>query len=211
MNLLTFVGVIAGAILVPSLAIVSLHVGPAARIVYFEYLPIEELAIACAGGVLGASLAVDIARRLQRVPPGNLWRRWQRLQWIGLALLGAWVALSQLRAFPAAASAAEREVWARARLPMYGALARVVGSVPEVQRDVGSISSIAPTADTQHRAAREMNGDDMHFSLDVIGERGSGVFQVDCTLDDYAIYDWRSARWIFQGREQQIPRPTKRN
>jgi hypothetical protein len=92
---------------------------------------------------------------------------------------------------------------------MYPALARVVGSLPDVQRDVGRITSIAPTSDRQHRAAREMNGDDMHFSLDVVGDRGRGVFHVDCTLDDSAIYDWHSARWVFGGREQSIPRPTK--
>jgi hypothetical protein len=93
---------------------------------------------------------------------------------------------------------------------MYSALARVVASVPEVQRDVGRIVTIAPTAQDQHRAAREMNGDDMRFALEVIGERGRGTFFANCTLDDHTIYDWSSARWRFGGREQSIPRPPKR-
>lgn len=46
----------------------------------------------------------------------------------------------------------------------------------------------------------------MYFSLDVVGDRGAGIFYVDCTLDEWRIYEWRSGRWMFRGRESRIDR-----
>jgi hypothetical protein len=109
-----------------------------------------------------------------------------------------------LRAFPASASTAARDAWACAHVAQYRALKRVVAAIPEVQRDVGRIVAIAPTARDQHRFAREMNGDDMFFVLDVVGERGRGTFYVQCTLDEHRVYEWRTGRWLNHGRESRI-------
>ncbi len=209
-KLVTFLATLAGMILLPVASFALLSTGPAVRVVYYDYLPVEQLAIAFGAAVLGASLAFDGVRRIRGVAPGVPWRRWQLLQWIGVGMLVAWIAAAHVFAFPASESARRRDAWARSRVPMYPALARVVASIPEVQRDVGRVVTIAPTPDDQHRAAREMNGDDMHFVLEVIGERGRGSFYANCTLDDFTIYDWNSARWVFGGRERSIPRPSTR-
>lgn len=208
-KLLTFFAALAGMVVLPGVSFTLLNVGPAVRVVYYGYLPVEELAIALGSAVLGASLATDGVRRLRGIAPGTPWRRWQLLQWIGTGVLVAWIAFAQLLAFPASGDASERAAWARSRVPMYSALARVVASIPEVQRDVGRIVTVAPTAHDQHRAAREMNGDDMQFVLEVVGDRGRGTFYANCTLDDYAIYGWSASRWVFAGRDQSIARPSK--
>jgi hypothetical protein len=195
-------GAIVGAIALTALSFTLRYIGPASRVVYFEYIPAEELALFMASIAVGASLGWSAPHRFRRAPSEP-----RRLPSIRLAALGClvmWIVLAQLRAFPATASAADREAWARARLPQYASLAKVVAAIPEVQRDVGSIVSIAPTGDEQHRAAREMNGDDMHFALDVVGQHGAGVFHADCTLDEARVYDWREGRWVMNGREQNI-------
>lgn len=193
---------IVGLVALPTACFALRYVGPASHVIYFDYLPVEELGLSLASGVIGASLGWSIPTWFRSTPERA--RRVPRLRLAALACLFAWLAVVQLNAFPATASASTREAWARVNLPQYGSLAKVVAAIPEVQRDVGSIVSIAPTAMEQHRAAREMNGDDMHFALDVVGERGKGVFHADCTLDDSRVYDWREGRWIANGREQRI-------
>jgi len=115
-------------VLLPVVSFTLLSVGPAVRVVYYGYLPVEELAIALGSSVLGASLALDGVRRLRGIAPGALWRRWQLLQWIGAGLLVAWIAFAHLFAFPASGDAAEHAAWARSRIPMYSALALVVNA-----------------------------------------------------------------------------------
>ena len=201
-RLVSGLAAIVGMIALPALCFALRSVGPAARVVFFDYLPFEELAIAGAAAALGASLGPPAARGLRLLPLRAAAR--PRLRLIGLALLLSWIALPQLRAFPASASAAERDAWARARVRHYAALTRVVAAVPEVQRDVGRVVAIAPTGGDAHRFAREMNGDDMLFVLEVVGERGRGVFHADCTLDDHRVYGWNPGRWLSRGREQRI-------
>ncbi|HKU37804.1 MAG TPA: hypothetical protein VJR89_06650 [Polyangiales bacterium] len=205
-KLFVLLAALAGMLLLPAACLALRYFGPAARVMYFDYLPIEELAIAVAAAVLGASLAATGARAVLRPQPTAA----PVLRFAALALLLAWIGGVQLFAFPAAAGVAKREAWARARLPQYAALKRVVAAVPEVQRDVGKLVALAPTSNDEHRAAREMNGDDMHFALDVVGERGRGVFYVDCTLDEFRVYDWRPGRWLFDGRAERIERVPER-
>lgn len=203
-RLVSLVAAIVGMIGLPALCFALQSVGPGARVVFFDYLPLEELAIAGAAGALGASLGPPVARGLRLLPPTAAGRRWPRLRSIGLGLLLGWIALPHLRAFPASGSLAERDAWARAHVRHYAALTRVIAAVPELQRDVGRIVAIAPTGSDEQRFAREMNGDDMLFVLDVVGERGRGVFHANCTLDDDRVYSWNPGRWLSQGREQRI-------
>jgi hypothetical protein len=195
---------LAGMILLPALCLTLRNIGPASRVVFYEYLPVEELAITCTAAGLGATLGAQASRWFRPSQLKASRHRWPIVRMIALGLLLGFIALAQLRAFPASSSIADRSAWARAHVPRYVALTRVVAAVPEVQRDIGRIFAIAPTAFGKHRSAREMNGDDMFFSLDVVGERGSGVFYVDCTLDDSRVYDWRSGRWVIHGREERI-------
>jgi hypothetical protein len=152
-------------------------------------------AITGLGGWLGALLffkATDAAPATGRRPP------WARL--LALALVAAAIVATQLRAFPSRGTAAERDAWARAHVRQYAALAGIVARIPVVVGDVGRVTSIAPTAGDRHSYASEMDGDELHFTLEVIGERGSGVFFADGTIEGDWIVDWRSGRWSSGGR-----------
>lgn len=205
-RLVSAVAALAGMFALPACCLYLRYIGPASRVVWFDYLPVEELAITVAAAVIGASLGVLVPRSFSRSPQ----RRLPILRLTVLGLLLGWIGLVQLRAFPASASAEERAAWAHARIPAYAALTRVIASLPEVRRDLGHVTTIAPTALDEHRSAREMNGDDMRFVLDVSGERGRGVFHVECTLDDYRVYHWGSGRWLFNGRDQHITQVSER-
>ena len=199
-KLIAGIAALIGMVALPAACIALRYSGPASRIVWFDYLPVEELVLTLAAAAVGLSLGLWIPRLFER----DSTPRWPVFRLSALGLLLGWILLVQLRAFPASASADARAAWAHARIPQYAALTRVIAALPEVQRDVGRIVVVAPTARDQHRSAREMNGDDMSFALDVIGERGRGVFYADCTLDEARVYDWRSGRWRFNGREQRI-------
>ena len=199
-----------GMIALPTLCLTLRSAGPAARVVYYAYLPLEELTIVSCGAVLGASLSVYAMRRLRRAPPTAARHGTPRWRLVGLGLLLGWIGQAQLSAFPAAASVTERDAWARAHVPQYAALKRVIAGLPEVHRDVGDIVAMAPTAADEHRFAREMSGDDMVFSLDVIGQQGRGIFYADCTLDQWRVYEWRSGRWVAKGHEQRIEQVSER-
>lgn len=201
---LAVVSAIAGMVALPAICLTLQNIGPAARVVFYDYLPLEEGIIVITAAVLGASLGAQVPRWLRRAQPTAAARRWPTARLVAVGLLMSWIASEHVRAFPASASVAERDAWATARVSKYVALKHVVAAVPEVQRDVGRIVAIAPTARDKHRFAREMNGDDMFFALDVIGERGSGVFYVQCTLDEFRVYDWRPGRWVIHGRESRI-------
>ena len=198
---------IVGMIALPALCLTLRNIGPASRVVFYPYLPFEELAIVLSAAVIGAWLGAQVPRWVRpNSPPQAAASSWPKLRWIAFGLLMGWVAQVQVCAFPAAASVNERSAWAKANVPQFAALSRVVAALPEVQRDIGTVVAIAPTAADEHRSAREMNGDDMLFVLDVVGDRGAGVFHADCTLDEYRVYDWRAGRWLSQGRELRIER-----
>jgi hypothetical protein len=179
-------------------------IGPAARVVYYPYFPFIEIPIYFFAVVLGAALGKDVHRWLRAPESHGAPRALPRVRLAGLALLGCWIVFPNLVAFPASGSIADRDAWARSRVGHYAALAKVVRAIPEVQRDVGRIVAIAPTAHDEHVFARTMDGDEMRFAFDVIGERGKGTFLADCTLDEYRVYDWRPGRWTFRGHETRI-------
>jgi hypothetical protein len=138
----------------------------------------------------------------QDPPPRSRRTPWWRLA--ALALLIAAIVNAQLDPFPSRGTVAERDAWARAHVREYPGLTRVVSRVPEVVGDIGRVTAIAPTAHDQHMFGREMNGDDMLFTLEVVGERGTGVFFADGTLANDWIVDWRSGSWTFGGKTTPI-------
>jgi hypothetical protein len=144
---------------------------------------------ACAGGAL----------LFRAIPPPRRWTLGLAAKLLALGLLAGWALVPQLQAFPAGGALAERDAWARAHVPAYPALVHVVGELPEVLADVGSVEGIAPTGADRHASAVGMNGDDLRFTLEVAGSRGTGTFLVDCTLADGMVLDWREGRWTFGG------------
>jgi hypothetical protein len=135
-------------------------------------------------------------------PAGH--RRFQWLQPTAVCLAIVWLVIPQFRAFPKNAPLAEREAWARQHVPQYGSLTRIVGSLPVVAEDVGRIVGIAPTAGDAHIAGRDMDGIGMNFTLDVVGEKGHGVFRVRCTIDGDTVWTWESGTWTFNERTTEI-------
>lgn len=205
MKALSVAAGLVGMIALPAFCLWLGGIGPAARVVYSAYLPVEGFAVSLLAAPLGASLGVGLVDRFRRQQPSTRRGQWLRMfQLVASGILIGWFAFTQLSAFPASASVGVRDAWARANVPQYAALVRVIYALPAVQRDVGRVIAVAPTATDQHRAAREMNGDSMRFTLEVIGERGRGMFHANCTLDESRIYDWQPARWIIAGREQRI-------
>ncbi len=173
---------------------VAVHTRPwATPAVRFSALVAIVVAMAWGGAAL--AFAPGVAGRPRRLP-------WLRLG--ALALCFAWIASFPLRTFPASGTAAEREAWARANVREYGGLARIVASVPVVAQDAGQVRTVAPTAGDRHAWAPEMDGDALLFSLDVIGDRGAGVFDVDATLSGGHVFRWRAGRWRFQGRTTPV-------
>jgi hypothetical protein len=149
--------------------------------------------------VVGAWLGA-IALFKSTGPPGH--RQW--LQPIAFCLAIVWLLIPQFRAFPNNAPLAEREAWARQHVPQYGSLTRIVGSIPIVAEDVGRIVGIAPTAGDAHTAGRDMDGIGMNFTLDVVGEKGHGIFRVRCTIDGHTVWSWDSGTWTFNGQTTEI-------
>jgi hypothetical protein len=132
----------------------------------------------------------------------------RRLPWLrlaGLLLFLVAISIPNLHPFPARGSIAEREAWARRNVSNYAGLVHIVAAVPEVVADVGRIVAVAPTANDRHVYAKTMNGDEMRFALDVVGDKGSGVFRVVCTVLGNITVDWSDSRWVFGGRETRIP------
>jgi hypothetical protein len=151
--------------------------------------------------VVGAWLG-GIALFKSTAPPSH--RRLQWLQPIAVCLAIVWLLIPQFRAFPQNAPLADREAWARQHVPQYGSLTRIVGSLPIVAGDVGRIVGIAPTAGDSHTAGRDMDGVGMNFTLDVVGEKGHGVFRVQCTIDGDTVWTWESGTWTFNGQTTEI-------
>jgi len=140
-------------------------------------------------------------------PAGHRRFRWLQPTAVCLAIVWiVWLLIPQFRAFPKNAPLAEREAWARQHVPQYGSLTRIVGGIPVVAEDVGRIVGIAPTAGDAHVAGRDMDGIGMNFTLDVVGEKGHGVFRVRCTIDynTNIIWTWESGTWTFNGQTTEI-------
>jgi hypothetical protein len=133
--------------------------------------------------------------------------RGRRFPWVRLAalvLLIVWSLAPHFRAFPAHGTLAERDRWARKNVREYAGLVRIVSDIPAVTQDVGRIIDVAPTSRDQHRFGREMNGDDMRFTLEVVGDKGAGTFWADCTISDGRVMSWTSGRWTFHGQTTPV-------
>jgi hypothetical protein len=111
----------------------------------------------------------------------------------------AWVIVRQLDPFPSHGNVAERDAWARAHVREYPGLARFASELPVVLADLKKVAAVAPTGSAQHRYARDMDGDAMLFTLDVVGERGQGTLSVDATFSEGSLFVWRGGRWTFEG------------
>ncbi len=128
----------------------------------------------------------------------------RRVPWwaaVAFVLWFVWALVPQLRAFPAHGTLAERDAWAREHVFEYPGLARLVASIPEVTRDVGRVTEIAPTGTEQHVVAPDMDGTHLAFALDVGGEKGRGVFHSDVTLTEGHVVEWRPSRWTFGAKD----------
>lgn len=200
-----WLGSIAGLFALPTAYLALDRIGPASRIVFRPYLFDDSFGKVLVACVLGAALGSE-ARRFaepERVRPAPRIKLALLLLWIG------WCLVPHFMAFPAGASMAERDAWARSNVKEYAGLVHAVARIPEITRDVGRIREVAPTSADQHVFAREMNGDDLRFALDVAGEKGSGVLRVECTIMGDAVLDWRSGTWTFDGKETVVSAPAK--
>jgi hypothetical protein len=201
-----------GGALAPPLGYWALDAyGPANRVEFVPYLPrVDILTALVLAALLAASLcASELRRRLaQGAPPRERRRPWIKLMLLGLLL--AWLVRPQFGAFPAGAGIAERDAWARSNVREYPGLARVVTGLPEVTRDIGRVVALAPTAHDKHQYWREMNGDDLRFTLEVVGEHGSGTFHADCTLDGNRVLEWRAGAWTYGGKTRAVVVPLTR-
>jgi hypothetical protein len=196
----TLAGALAGGVALPAAYLASEAYGPSARVAFHAYLfddSLLKLIAACAiGCALGASL-----------------RRGAKLPVVRLSLFALWIAwcsVPHLRAFPSHGDSSEREAWARARVPGYPELVRLVSASPEIARDVGRVIAVAPAGAADHSVGQEMNGFDLRFTLEVTGERGAGMLHVLCALDENRLLGWGPATWRFGGREVEVPAPPTR-
>ena len=198
-------------VLLPSVALLSREVGPAARVAVHAYLiSAESLGLAAAAMLTASLLGVETYRWLARrrlAKNERRQRRFLRVTWSMCLVLLAWTVAPQLTAFPDSGSAEQREAWARRHVPQFPQLASLVASLPEVERDVGPVSVVAPTSNEEHVAGQEMNGYDLRFALDVIGQRGRGVLRVACTLDEQRVLSWDSANWTYAGHTTPLAAP----
>jgi len=142
--------------------------------------------------------------RLTRPMPDPRGRRFPWARLAALVLLVFWSSIPHFRAFPARGTLAERDGWARKNVREYAGLVRTVSEIPAVTEDVGRVIGVAPTPGDQHRFARDMDGDEMRFTLEVVGDRGAGIFWADCTIAGGRVSDWRSSRWTYHGKATPI-------
>ncbi len=80
----------------------------------------------------------------------------------------------------------------------------VTKALPQITRDLGRVDRLAPTGADKHSFAREMDGDDLRFTLEVVGAKGTGTLRADCTISGDRVLDWRSGVWRFQGKATRI-------
>jgi hypothetical protein len=127
--------------------------------------------------------------------------------WLQLSVAAAvafWLIYPQLTAFPEHGTVAEREAWARIYVPQYMSLTRTVEKIPQIQDGVGRITAIAPSFGQQQVTAVTMDGVEMDMVLDVVGDRGTGILRVNCTIDGDLVFDWQPATWTMDGHSTEI-------
>jgi MFS family permease len=160
-------------------------------------LLIANLALVPVGMWIGGVLLV-------RPVPDDGPRQFPRWRLVALAVVLTAFLVPELRAFPSSGSVAVREAWARHRVREFPGLVEIVRNIPAITQDVGRVSAVAPTGTDKHVVGIDMNGNDLRFKLDVIGERGAGTLQVVCTIDQDRLLSWDSGRWSFNGREKDV-------
>jgi hypothetical protein len=190
----SFLGLAAAAVIVlPAM-------GPAATgYAIFGYVAVVSAAMT---PIIGAWLGGIV---LFKLTPGDAVRR--HFAWLeagAACILIGWLLLPQFQAFPKDGTPAERDAWAERNVPEYTSLKRTVQKIPVIKESVGNILSIAPDGGTRHTAARDMDGVSMNFTLDVEGDKGSGVLHVNCGVDGDQIYSWEPATWTFNGQAVEI-------
>lgn len=121
-----------------------------------------------------------------------------------LCLVAFWVAASKRDTFPLGGTVAERQEWTNEHVREYAGLVRVASNVREIVADVGAVVAVAPTSTDRHVFARTMDGDDMKFTLDVVGEKGRGLLRAHATLSEGQIVRWDEGLWTFDGRNRPI-------
>jgi hypothetical protein len=131
----------------------------------------------------------------------------QRRMWIRVSpflLWLGWCLTPHLQAFPSNGNMGERAAWARRHVREYVGLTEVVAALPQVTQDVGRIVQIAPTAHDRHAVIQDMSGDYLKFSLEVRGEKGTGVFRSNCALSQGHLQVWETGHWLFHGKDTPI-------
>lgn len=119
-------------------------------------------------------------------------------------ILTVWLLLPQFRAFPKSGTPVQRDAWAEQNVPEYASLKRTIQKIPVVKENVGHIVSIAPAGGVKHTAFRDMDGVVMNFTLEVVGDKGSGVLHVNCGVDGDEVYRWDPGIWTFNGQAVEI-------
>jgi hypothetical protein len=157
------------------------------------------LAIASVGAFCGAfalfAPAVE-ASRPSRAP-------WVRIA--ALVLVFAHFVVPQFTSFPANGTMTERDAWARANLREYPKLVQTVSIFPLVVADVGRVLRVAPTSEDRHFIGRDMNGDYMNVTLELVGEKGTGRLRVSALVMDGWFREWREGSWTAAGRVTALP------
>jgi hypothetical protein len=157
-------------------------------------VPICSLAGGWCGGM--ALYMPKVSARRRGVP-------WVRL--LLSALMLGWFLVPHFRAFPAHGTLAERDQWTRERVGYYSKLVEIVSRMPMVAHDVGHVIGIAPTSGEAQSATVDMSSQEMHVTLDVVGEAGRGIFRADCSIDGRdEVTDWQSSRWTFRGTSTRV-------
>jgi hypothetical protein len=155
-------------------------------------------AIVLAVTTLGAFGGAFVAFKPAEAAPGTSLRSIAVKTVVACAFL-AWVVIRQMGAFPSHGDIAQRDAWARGHVREYPGLARFASQLPVVIADLKEVVAVAPTGPEQHFYARDMDGDAMRFTLDVVGETGKGTLWVNATFTEGNLFAWRGGRWTFNG------------
>ena len=155
------------------------------------------LAVTTFGAFGGALVAFKRAKWPERAPEKPS-RATAAKSALACALL-AWVIVRQVDAFPSHGDIAARDAWARAHVREYPGLARFASELPVVNADLKKVAAVAPTGTERQFYARDMDGDAMRFTLDVVGETDRGTLWVDATFTEGNLFAWRGGRWTFHG------------
>jgi hypothetical protein len=154
-------------------------------------------------GFLVALGAAFVAFRRAEATPGRSRRAVVVKTAVACALL-AWVIARQLDAFPSHGDVAARDAWARGHVREYPGLAVFAARLPIVLGDLKKVVAVAPTGTEQQVYARDMDGDMLRFTLDVIGETGRGTLYVDATFTQGTLFAWREGRRTFDGKTTPV-------